>query len=136
MSSYLTFYIKTKEENSKPLHLISYSRNTDIYKYFYENVHPAYIGIDEDTKYSELSVNDIELVIEDMENDISKVKKRIEEYEKHADGNQEIIEEILNWKEYIEDLEYWLHKVKFIKDLVQEASYSWTSYDKILCNVD
>ena len=136
MSSYLTFYIKTKEENSKPLNLISYSRNTEIYQYFYENVHPAYIGMDEDIKYSELSVNDVELVIEDMENDIGKAKKRIEEYEKHASGNQEIIEEILNWKEYIEDLEYWLHKVEFIKNLVQEASYSWNSYDKILCNID
>lgn len=136
MSSYLTFYIKTKEENSKPLSLISYSRNTDIYQYFDENVHPAYIGMDEDTKYTELSKNDVDLVIEDMENDIGKTKKRIEEYEKHAGGNQEIIEEILNWKEYIEDLEYWLHKVEFIKDLIEEASYSWTSYDKILCNVD
>lgn len=135
MSSYLTFYIKTKEENSKPLRLISYSRNTDIYQYFCENVHPIYIGLEE-IQYSELSINDVELVIKDMENDIGKAEKRIEEYEKHANGNQEIIEEILNWKEYIEDLEYWLHKVRFIKDLVQEASYSWTSYDKILCNVD
>lgn len=135
MSSYLTFYIKTKEENSKPLHLISYSRNTEIYQYFCENVHPVYIGLEE-IQYTELSVNNVELVIEDMENDIGKAKKRIEEYEKYANGNQEIIEEILNWKEYIEDLEYWLHKVRFIKDLVQEASYPWTSYDKILCNVD
>ena len=135
MSSYLTFYIKTKEENSKPLHLVSYSRNTEIYQYFYENINPAYIGLEE-IKYTELSVSNVDLVINDMLNDIGKARKRIEEYEKHAGGNQEIIEEILNYKEYIEDLEYWLHKVEFIKDLVQEASYDWTSYDKILCNVD
>lgn len=132
MSSYLTFYIKTKEE---PLHLVSYSRSTDIYQYFMENVHPVYIGTDE-IQYTELSIEKVDSVIQDMESDIDKYNKRIEEYEKHAGGNQEIIDTIIELKECSEDLEYWLHKVRFIKDLVEEASYSWTSYNKILCNVD
>lgn len=135
MSSYLTFYLKVKEVE-KPVSLVSYSRSTDIYQYFSENINPAFIGMDDETKYTELKQTDVDLVIEDMNNDIGKAKKRIEEYEKHAGGNQEIIEEILNWKEYIEDLEYWVHKVEFIKELVVESSYSFCSYDKILCNVD
>lgn len=135
MSSYLTFYLKVKEVE-KPISLVSYSRSTDIYQYFSENVNPTYIGMDDETKYTELKQSDVDSVIADMNIDIGKAKKRIEEYEKHAGGNQEIIEEILTWKEYIEDLEYWLHKVEFIKELVTEANYSWTSYDKVLCNVD
>lgn len=135
MSSYLTFYLKVKEIE-KPVSLISYSRSTDIYQYFSENINPAYIGMDDETKYTELKQSDVDAVIADMNIDIAKAKKRIEEYEKHAGGSQEIIEEILNWKEYIEDLEYWVHKVEFIKELVIDSGYSYCSYDKVLCNVD
>ena len=63
-------------------------------------------------------------------------KKRIAEYEKHAAGNTDIIEYIIELKEDTEILEYFLHKVEFIKDLVEEASNDWNEYNKILCNVD
>lgn len=140
MSSYLTFYLIPKAEDSKPevkpISLISYSRSSNVYQYFNDTIHPAYIGIGDETQYTELTINKVDEVIEELKNDISKAQKRTVEYEKHAAGNSELIEDIISQKEYIEDLEWALHKVEFIRDLVQEASYSWTGYDKILCNVD
>ena len=136
MSSYLTFYVVPKAEDSKPLSLICYSRSTHVYQYFYENVHPTYIGTGDKTQYTELTVQKIDEVLEDMKNDIGKYQEKISEYQKHAAGKAEIIEYILEMKEDLDILEWALHKVEFIRDLVYEASCDWNEYNKILCNVD
>lgn len=136
MSSYLTFYIVPKEENSKPISLINYSRNTDVYQYFDEVIHPTFVGMGDELKYTELTVSKVDEVISELKQDITKATKRVYEYEKQAAGNAELIEEIISQKEWIEDLEYSLRKIEFIRDIVQEASYSWGSYNKVLCNVD
>ena len=136
MSSYLTFYIVLKEENSKPISLINYSRNTDVYQYFDEVIHPTFVGMGDEPKYTELTVSKVNEVISELKQDITKATKRVSEYEKQAAGNAELIEEIISQKEWIEDLEYSLRKIEFIRDIVQEASYSWGSYNKVLCNVD
>lgn len=136
MSSYLKFYIVPKEEGSKPLELICYSRNSYVYQYFNEVVNPVYIGIGDETHYTELTVKNVDDVLEDMKNDINKYQNKISEYQKHADGNSEIIEYILEMKEEIDFLEWALHKVEFIRDLVYEASCDWNEFNKILCNVD
>lgn len=135
MSSYLTFYLVPKAEDSKPLALMSYSRSSDIYQYFDDTIHPAYIGMGDETQYTELTVAMVDEVLEDLKNDISKARKRVAEYEKHAAGNSEIIEDILGQKEWIEDLEWALHKIEFIRDIVYEASCGWNEYNKVLCNV-
>ena len=136
MSSYLTFYLLPKAEDSKPLDLISYSRSTGVYQYFNDNLNVAYIGNGEETQYTELTVDDVNLVIEDLKKDINKTKNKVLEYEKQAAGNSEIIEYIIELKEYIEDLEWALYKTEFIRDLVVEATYSYCDYNKVLCNVD
>lgn len=137
MSSYLSFYAVPKVEDSKPLCLICYSRNSEVYQYFNDNLHVAYIEDSEgNIQYTELTTAKVDEVLEDLKNDIDKVNKKITEYEKHANGNEEIIEYILEQKEYIEDLEWALHKIEFIRDLVHEASYNHAGYSKILCNVD
>ena len=47
-----------------------------------------------------------------------------------------ITEDIVEQREYIDNLEYGLHKIEFIKDLVIDASYDCTDFTKVLCNVD
>ena len=61
--------------------------------------------------------------------------KRIEEYEKCANGDTEIIETIIEFREYLENLETALYRTEFIKDLVLETKYS-NSLKAIYCNVD
>ena len=136
MSSYLTFYLVPKAKGSKPIGLISYCRSNDIYQYFSDNIHPAYIGNDEEDHYTELTVENVDRVLENMKNDISKYQEKISEYQKHAAGNTEIIDYILEMKEDLDILEEALHKVEFIRDLVYEASCDWNEYNKIFCNVD
>ena len=136
MSSYLTFYVVPKAEGSKPLALVSYTRSSAIYRCFNETLNVAYIGIGDEPQYTELTVNKVNEVIKDMKDEIEGNKKRIAEYEKHAAGNTDIIEYIIELKEDTEILEYFLHKAEFIKDLVEKASNGWNEYNKILCNVD
>lgn len=134
MSSYLNFYIVPKEKNSKPISLISYSRNNNVYSYFNENLNPAYIGTEE-TQYTELDISKIELVLNDINSDINSINNRLLEYEKYANGNIEIIEEILSQKEYLEDIINAKNIVEFIKSLILESTYSWSDYNKVLCNI-
>lgn len=134
MSSYLNFYIVPKEENSKPISLISYSRNNEVYRYFNENLNPAYIGIEE-TQYTELNISKIDLVLNDISSDINSINNRLLEYEKHANGNIEVIEEILNQKEYLKDIINAKNIIEFIKSLILESAYSWADYNKVLCNI-
>ena len=136
MSSYLTFYIVPKEEGSKPIALLNYSRNNDIYQYFVDNVRVTFIGMEENPQYTELTEEKIDWVIHDLKSDISKAQKRVEEYEHHVDGNMDIIEEIISQKDYIDDLKYALSETEFIKQFVIEATHSWSDYNKVLCNVD
>ena len=136
MSSYLTFYIVPKEEGSKPIALLNYSRNNDIYQYFVDNVRVTFVGIEENPQYTELTEEKIDWVIHDLKSDISKAQKRVEEYEHHVDGNMDIIEEIISQKDYIDDLKYALSETEFIKQFVTEATHSWSDYNKVLCNVD
>lgn len=134
MSGYLNFYIVPKEENSKPISLISYSRNNDVYSYFNESLNPAYIGTEE-TQYTELNISKIDLVLDDINSDINSINNRLLEYEKHANGNIEVIEEILSQKEYLKDIINAKNIVEFIKSLILESTYSWSDYNKVLCNI-
>lgn len=136
MSSYLTFYLVPKKEGSEPISLISYSRNSDIYQYYYDNANPVFIGNNDETQYSEVTLEKIDCVLNDLKNDINRALTRVSEYEKQAAGNMEIIEEIINQKEYISDLQYALHKLEFIRDIVEESTYSYADFNKVLCNVD
>lgn len=135
MSSYLTFYAKSKDEGSKPIPLVSYSRNNEIYQQFNDIIHPVYIGNSNECQYTTLTVEQIDSVIKEIESELRKVKFRLEEYTKHASGNMDMVEYIIEQKEYIEDLEYTLYRTMFIRELVSDSLYSWSNHE-ILCNID
>ena len=134
MSSYLTFYAKNKDDE-KPIPLISYSRNNEIYQQFQDSIHPAYIGVDTECKYTELTVKKVDSVIDAIKEDLQKAEIRLHEYEKHAGSNMDIIEAIIEQREYVDELQNALNQTIFIRDIVANASYSWKSH-VILCNTD
>ena len=74
MSSYLTFYIVPKEEGSKPIALLNYSRNNDIYQYFVDNVRVAFVGMEENPQYTELTEEKIDWVIHDLKYALSETE--------------------------------------------------------------
>ena len=119
MSSYLNFYIpKGNIEEEKPLLLTSFSRSNELYSIFYDNLNIAFTG-DEENKYTKLDV---------MDTSINSVSKRITELEKYANGNYDIISEILNLKDYLEELKENRDYVRFIAFIVADTT--------LYCNID
>lgn len=136
MSSYLTIYIRPAED-SEPIPLVHFTRSTEIYQAFEESVHPAYIGIGDETHYTELTEALVDSVIQYLYIDLRNAEARVLEYEKHADGHMDIIEEILHQHEYIDDLKYAIHQAEFILDLVHTTEYPCSGVKRtILCNID
>ena len=131
MSSYLTFYAKFKGDDKKH-YILSYSRNNEIYQYFDDNLNIAFCY--DETKYTEITINDIELVLSNIKEDIDKGEKRLQEYEKHADGNQECIEEIIQIKEYVTDLYKTYYKILTIQDMISDINICG-DIEHIYCNI-
>lgn len=139
MSSYLSFYIvpkrKSQEEQKKHIILTAYSRNTTIYQYFYEGISPVFIGSGGESQYTTLTVGKLASVIQDFDNDIKDSKDRLVEYEKYAGKNPEYINEIIELKKYIQDLQYWKDKVSFIVDIVDDID-CYEEIEEVCCNID
>ena len=137
MSSYLSVYIvpkrKSEEEEKKHILILSYSRSSDIYQYFDENIHPAFIGI-EDTRYTILDKESLGMVLDDVRKDIGKAKSRLELYEKYASSNAEYIEEIMSQEEYLEGLEYCKSQISVIEDIVDNAKF-FDDIEEVSCNI-
>lgn len=84
MSSYLNIYIVPKKDRT-PIEIVSYSSADDIYAAISEVINIPWSG--KELQYVDLSIENINEIIDDIKQDINKVDKRIIEYEKHANGN-------------------------------------------------
>lgn len=134
MSSYLNIYGITKEEKKRKL-LISYSRNNDIYQEIDEELNLPWNG-DGDDNYRQLFTSDIEAVINNLQGRIKQSNNRLTEYEKYANGNAEIIDEIIGLKEYIKDMEITIYKLYFLLDVVSDTNDGYNDFEKIECCID
>lgn len=132
MSSYLSFYLVPKAHPEERLLLQSFSRSNEVYQRFFDNLSVAYAGNEE--KYTKLTVSDVESVIRDLDDDITKAEARRVEYEKFCHGNSELIEEIISTKEYIRDLQSTRDYISFIRDILADLDYS--GFSDVLYNVD
>ena len=139
MSSYLSIYIvpkrKTQEEQKKHIILTAYSRSTTIYQYFSDNINPVFIGSGGEEQYTTLTLQNLTSVLQDFDEDIKKAKDRLVEYEKYASNNPEYINEIIEQKEYIQDLQYWRDKASFILDIVDDKD-CYEEIEEVCCNID
>ena len=149
MSSYLTFYgiprlesddrndeikEKVEDKDAKPISIVSFNRNNDIYRYFDENCNIAYCY--DSIKYSDITSSDVSVVESDIKNDIMSSEKRLHEYEKYAGSNPDYVQEILSIKEYLEDLYRALHYAEFIGYIVSEAELKYRGgFTKIVANI-
>ena len=136
MSSYLSIYIvpkrKTKDEPKKYVILTAYSRNTDIYKYFNDVISPTY----NEDEYTSLTKNSVSMVLDSFKEEIDSANKRLVEYEKYAINNSDLINEIIELKEYIEDLQYWKNKTSFIQDLINDIDYYNNGIEEVCCKIN
>lgn len=136
MSSYLNIYVQPKKTDKKFL-LCSFSRSSDIYQAFYENISVACAhNGKEETQYTELSTSIIDSVIQDLEMDKAKWVNRVNEYEKHANGNTEIIEEVIIYKDNVNDIQSNIDSIKMIRTIVQDSEIDCNAFDKVFMNID
>lgn len=139
MSSYLTFYAvpkrENKEEPKKRLVLTAYSRSSDVYQYFHENLHVAYAADDTENSYTTLTSSDISTVLEDIRRDIQRAKDRLVEYEKYASTNAEYINDIIDTKKLVSELQYVEGKIAFLEDMVEDISAGCSSFEELCCNI-
>lgn len=134
MSSYLNIYLvpkrKEEKEEKKYLLLMSYSRNSDIYQFFQENINPRYTG------YTSLSPDNMQLIIDDLENEIESSKERLELYDKYARDNPDYIQEILSTREILNDYRSTLDTVNAIKDIVENIEDGYSDFEEVCCNIN
>lgn len=133
MSSYLTVYVKLKNVE-KPAPIISWSRNNVVYQAMYHNV--AYIGNGDEWQFSDLTEDLINNTIEEINHKTKKSKAYLEEYEKHAGGNEDYIHSIIEIKEELGYAEHAIRELEFLRSIVQEVSYGVYSDEDPVINVE
>lgn len=141
MSSYLNLYLKLKpkeDENGnlvseKPVFFASFCSSHPLYEALEQYV--TYGSGDVDDRYTKLTPSIIQYAVSETSEALSKWKIRISELEKHAGGNMEIISEIIENKEYLDELQETYTQLLFIKNIVDDlADFSY--YDaECLCAV-
>lgn len=133
MSSYLNIYGVLRDTGNK-IELISFSRNHSVYQELTENLSIAHVGNEETyTKLDEFNISD---ALNSIQSSISNTENRIIEYEKHAGGNIEIINDIIEFKEYVKELKSTAEYLNFIKELINNTTYGWdNTFEKIVCNI-
>ena len=139
MSSYLSFYIvpkrKSQEEPKKHILLLSFSRTSDIYRYFDDTVNIIWVGNSEVIPYTTLSSDDIHRVHEAIRSDMDSSQRRLAEFEKYAAQNSDYINDIISLKEYISELQYALHQTEFIGFLIDEMAL-YGEIEEVCCNLN
>ena len=138
MSSYLSIYIvpkrKSDKEEKKYIIVAAFSRNSEIYQYFNENIHPVYNG-NREHPYTIITKDKIEDVITDLSRDISSSKDRLMEYEKYAKDNPDYIQEIIELKQYISNLQYTQGEVCFIEEMIDGIDF-YEEIEEVCCNIN
>ena len=132
MSSYINIYIVPKKDKT-PIEIVSYSRADDIYAAIADVINIPWSS--EELQYADLSLENINQVIDNIKQDINKVDKRIIEYEKHANGNADLIEDILSQKEYRESLDEVLKRLYFLSDVIYDAKEEFSDVEKVICSI-
>lgn len=133
MSSYLNIYGILKDDNKKkPQLVLSISSYEKLYQDFVENERIAFMG-NLNEAYSDLTIEMMENIMHEIKSDITSTEKRIVEYEKYASKNESYIHEILEFKEYLEDLKRRYYFAELINIMVSDE---YSAFEKFVCNTD
>ena len=76
------------------------------------------------------------MVLDSFKKEIDYANKRLVEYEKYAINNSDLINEIIELKEYIEDLQYWKDKTSFIQDLISDIDSYDNGIEEVCCKIN
>lgn len=133
MSSYLSIYLQPK--GGAKLDLCSYSRNTNLYDTF-RDAGVAYYGNEAEPHYTALTTKFLNDAIKDVEQDIKKAQHRKDMLERYANGNTDVISEIMSWEEHIADLNEVMSELLFLYHVAQETENGSNSFEGLYANID
>lgn len=127
MSSYLNIVIpikdtgNDKEDVKDAIGIVCVSRNHSLYRAFSDIMNIPF-GQEE---AMELTMSDLSNVYDDIKGEIDNTDKRINELEKHANGNLDIINEILSCKEYKDEHVEVLNYIKYLMETLSTLKEDW-----------
>ena len=127
MSSYLNIVIpikdtgNDKEDVKDAIGIVCVSRNHPLYRAFSDIMNIPF-GQEE---AMELTMSDLSNVYDDIKGEIDNTDKRINELEKHANGNLDIINEILSYKEYLDEKVEVLNYIKYLISTLSTLKEDW-----------
>lgn len=132
MSSYLNIYLLPKEQEKKLL-IANVCRSDMVYDYFNENG-ITYSG--SGNEYTLLTKDLMDSIVNDVYSDYKKSANRIEELEKHAAGNAEIIEDIISSKEYRDELYDAYMRINSLRNIVSDLEeFNFFDFEGIYANI-
>ena len=144
MSSNLNIALKIKGVDKKKW-IVSYSRNSDIYEFFYENnltcSATSFKGNEE--QWLKLERDRFNIAMTELAEEINKAEKRLLLYKelyrgrKKDDEDEEIsVNDIETQAEYLEERKQLLARLKFIDDILDTTEYSTSDVEEVLTNYD
>lgn len=131
MSSYLNIVIPTisiednKENNnidlSNSIPIVCVSASHSLYQAFRDNLNMPF-GRE---KALPLTNSDLYIIYNDIKEEIDNTNKRLVELEKYANGNLDIIQEILSSKEYVKEQTEVFYYIKYLMDTLSTMCEEW-----------
>lgn len=134
MSSYLTLYGLPKE--GKPISFYCVSRNHPIYQAINGTLNPAFYGMGDEPNYSELTSTGVQEVINDLQDELKNYEDRMNILKENANGNLEVINEIISYKQLCDETICTIHQMDFLSVIVEDCERGYSGFTKILMNVD
>lgn len=148
MSSYLTIYLRPKQEGEaaekkEPMAVMAYSRSSSIYSTMNEELSIAYAG-NNVSSFTEITRSDICSVIRYLDSEIETAESHIESLRKSlkdatsTSATSEILDRIDTLEEYVLAERSTLNDIRVIQGLVEAVDDNkyWADFDAVLANVD
>lgn len=127
MSSYLNIVIPIKDTgNDKDdvkdaICIVCVSRNHPLYGAFADNISLPF----GEENVRELTMSELDILYDDVKKIIDNTNKRINELEKHANGNIDFVNEILSSKEYRDEELEVLNYIKYLMETLSTMKEDW-----------
>lgn len=145
MSSYLNIYLVPRKEHipeQKPLFLMQWSRSSEVYQAIRDAANPTFISTGDKTNYSDLTKDDLDEAIENIQNSIKSCKKRIQSRVEALnkinnppkETLDEFIQENIDTSDYITELEETKSDLYALRNIIADIQYS--DFEKVVCNID
>lgn len=135
MSAYINIYLTPKTNPEQHLLLFNRCRNNALYEYLSENINIEYIhnGV---IKYTDISSEEINKIINVIKDKICDMHKRLNVYQSQISSNKDFINDIIETKDFIDELNASLVEFYIILSILNDIETGISDFIKISCNID